>query len=725
MAKALVIFIALFFISFANAIYPMPIPGASNNVLKSDGTNWVSGAVPLGAPSGILPVANGGTGLSSGTDGGILAFSATGTIVSSGLLTANQLIKGGGAGVAPSTLTAGSQYQVLVMGAANPGYGQVNLSQSAAITGTLPVGNGGTGTTSFGAHHIWIGNGTSAPTEYAIGGGQIMVGVASADPSFTANPTLGVAATTSGTLSLANGSGGGASVAIKNLSTTSAWNFNLPSTAGSSSDVLTSAGGASSDMTWTGAVSTNTNSTIVKRDGSGNFSAGTITAALTGTASGNATITPTNHGVVLSGSANAVTATAAGSAGQVLTSGGASADPVWTTATYPATVATGDILTATGTNALGVIAASTSGYVLTANGAGVAATWQAASASGGSTGVYAYNFLLNGGFDWWQFGGTSATVTAAGGGTPTSVYLYMPDQWYVRNVLGGGTVEGIITFSQQTAVTNGSGYGARVKITTAPTGTGIQNGAELWQTLSNVATVPLIGATASVGGLIRCLGNVDQVGVQFFYGTTEVKAGVANTIGSEATATCNTTTFVTLKTEGISLGTSMTRAGTIGIRIRPTHVSSGNLYDLNNGYEVEQWMLNVGSTLATFNRQHSNPADELHALQYFYEKSYDPTTAIATSTDIGEWIFQDWTTSSNLAHTIRSVCKRADPSLRTWDRAGNATRASVYTLGGWVRTDNQNVLNGNNYLSQCSVQISTVVSTASNYGWHWELDSRL
>ena len=55
--------------------------------------------------SGVLPVANGGTGLSSGTSGGVLAFTATGTIASSTALAASALVIGGGAGVAPSTTT--------------------------------------------------------------------------------------------------------------------------------------------------------------------------------------------------------------------------------------------------------------------------------------------------------------------------------------------------------------------------------------------------------------------------------------------------------------------------------------------------------------------------------------------------------------------------------------------------------------------------------------------
>lgn len=55
--------------------------------------------------TGTLPVANGGTGLTSGTSGGIPAYTASGTLASSGALTANLPVIGGGAGVAPSVGT--------------------------------------------------------------------------------------------------------------------------------------------------------------------------------------------------------------------------------------------------------------------------------------------------------------------------------------------------------------------------------------------------------------------------------------------------------------------------------------------------------------------------------------------------------------------------------------------------------------------------------------------
>jgi hypothetical protein len=55
--------------------------------------------------TGTLPVANGGTGLTSGTSGGVLYYSAAGTLASSAALTASALIIGGGAGSAPATTT--------------------------------------------------------------------------------------------------------------------------------------------------------------------------------------------------------------------------------------------------------------------------------------------------------------------------------------------------------------------------------------------------------------------------------------------------------------------------------------------------------------------------------------------------------------------------------------------------------------------------------------------
>lgn len=82
---------------------------------------------------------------------------------------------------------------------------------------------------------------------------------------------------------------------------------------------------------------------------------GTGAVTLTGVLTGNGTSavtasTVTQHGVIVGGASNAVTSTAVGSTGQVLQAN-SSADPTYSTATYPSTATgTGTILRADGTN---------------------------------------------------------------------------------------------------------------------------------------------------------------------------------------------------------------------------------------------------------------------------------------------------------------------------------------------------------------------------------------
>ena len=118
-----------------------------------------TGAVTV---AGTLAVANGGTGLTAGTSGGILAYTATGTLASSALLAANALMIGGGAGVAPSTVTTGTGV-VTALG--------VNTGSSGAFVvngGALGTPSSGTVTNLTGTASINI-NGTVGATTVNIG----------------------------------------------------------------------------------------------------------------------------------------------------------------------------------------------------------------------------------------------------------------------------------------------------------------------------------------------------------------------------------------------------------------------------------------------------------------------------------------------------------------------------------------------------------------------------
>jgi hypothetical protein len=153
--------------------------GANGYLLTSDGTtaSWVAapasgvttfsagttGLTPSSATggaitlAGTLAVANGGTGLTAGTSGGILAYTATGTLASSGLLAANALMIGGGAGVAPSTVTTGTGV-VTALG--------VNVGSAGAFVtfnGALGTPSSGTVTNLTGTASINI-NGTVGAT---------------------------------------------------------------------------------------------------------------------------------------------------------------------------------------------------------------------------------------------------------------------------------------------------------------------------------------------------------------------------------------------------------------------------------------------------------------------------------------------------------------------------------------------------------------------------------
>jgi hypothetical protein len=66
----------------------------------STSTTFVNAATNV---TGTLPVVNGGTNLSAGTSGGVLAYTASGVLASSGALAANNVVVGGGAGAAPSS----------------------------------------------------------------------------------------------------------------------------------------------------------------------------------------------------------------------------------------------------------------------------------------------------------------------------------------------------------------------------------------------------------------------------------------------------------------------------------------------------------------------------------------------------------------------------------------------------------------------------------------------
>ena len=106
--------------------------------------SWTGGIVSVATPT-TTPAFT-----VAGTSGGIPYFSSGTAWASSGTLTASRIVLGGGAGAAPTVLgSLGTTTTVLHGNAAGaPTFGAVSLT--ADVSGTLPIANGGTGTSTAG-----------------------------------------------------------------------------------------------------------------------------------------------------------------------------------------------------------------------------------------------------------------------------------------------------------------------------------------------------------------------------------------------------------------------------------------------------------------------------------------------------------------------------------------------------------------------------------------------
>jgi len=161
--------------------------------------------------SSTLAVGSGGTGATSLTDGGILLGSGTGPITAMGVLADGAMIVGDGTGdpVAESGATLRTSIGVDAAGTDNStdvtlvtsSHDYLSISSQAItlgavsladdVTGTLPVGSGGTGATTLTNGGILLGSGTGAITAMAVlADGAMIVGDGTTDPVAESGATL-------------------------------------------------------------------------------------------------------------------------------------------------------------------------------------------------------------------------------------------------------------------------------------------------------------------------------------------------------------------------------------------------------------------------------------------------------------------------------------------------------------------------------------------------------
>lgn len=159
--------------------------------LEVDGTIFTADAqITGGAITGItdIVVADGGTGFSSCTDGGLILGSGTNPFTCLGEATNGQIPIGDGTTDPQLATITGTANEITVTN----GSASITLSIPDAVTlvtltltNDLAVANGGTGASSLTDNAVLIGSGTGAITALGVGtNGQILIGSTSADPTF-------------------------------------------------------------------------------------------------------------------------------------------------------------------------------------------------------------------------------------------------------------------------------------------------------------------------------------------------------------------------------------------------------------------------------------------------------------------------------------------------------------------------------------------------------------
>ena len=151
-------------------------------------------------------VAKGGTGISSGTSGGVPYFNSTSTIASSGALTANQIVLGGGAS-GPAALGSLGTVNTVLHGNAGgaPSFSAVSLT--ADVSGILPATSGGTGQNAYTVGDLLYANTTTTLAKLAdvATGNALISGGVGVAPSWG---QINLTTTVSGILPQGNGGTG-------------------------------------------------------------------------------------------------------------------------------------------------------------------------------------------------------------------------------------------------------------------------------------------------------------------------------------------------------------------------------------------------------------------------------------------------------------------------------------------------------------------------------------
>ena len=397
--------------SAAHVISRLSANATATRYLANTGVNNIPNWDQVNLSNGVtntLPVGNGGTGQTSLTAHGILLGEGTSAIGITTAGTSGQIITSGGSSADPawttSTYPSSTNAGALLVATAANVVGQLGstgtagtiltsggaltvpawstttyadtIAKGALVVATAANAIGSLGSTGTSGQHLTSAGAATVPawstSTYAdtIGAGAIVVA--------TAANTIG---------SLGSTGSAGQLLVSQGTTTVPAWTTAVYPTDSAAGDIIY----GSATHTYGRLSFVNAATLYLANTGSSstlpawaqiNLANGVTNTLPVGNGGTGQSSALTSSGIVYASSTTTMATTAAGTGtsgtnGKVLM-GVSSGAPVFSTALYPSTCATGDIVSGTATNTLGVIAGSTalSNYVLLGNGANVAPTWQ-------------------------------------------------------------------------------------------------------------------------------------------------------------------------------------------------------------------------------------------------------------------------------------------------------------------------------------------------------------
>lgn len=569
--------------------------------------------------------------------------------------------------------------------AGNPSWGSTVLTQD--VSGILPKVNGGDGVSTLTANLPVLGNGSGPVTQGTRSG----------------NTT--VFATTSGSLPTNDCAKFDANGNIVDAGACSSGSV----TSVTASSPISSSGGTTPNISLTGVV------------------------AVANGGQGNATLTA--RGVLIGEGTSPVSSTVAGASGTLLTAQGASADPIWTTATYPATTTVNQLLYSSATNTVGGLATFNSS-VLTTSSSGVPTWIGSLTVPNGGTGktTFTSNLPLIG-------NGTGAIAQGTVSGNTTEF-----------GTVTGATVNGDCAKwdASGNLIDSGSGCGSGGGSVNSVTATGpltSSGGANpnivLLNAASTVYGFDIPASTLHIGyvnGFQPSLIGASPTNPAFnFVSTDELDVGVGSTVsglqainaeveydGSSATGVA--TGEHTGASDGASNATNFTtpittNGGTLrGIRARAAHNGSGTMSGMT-GVSADV-ALNSGAGALTdgaaFTAQGPTVANGTTMTNYYGFRSNNNAATGTLTNNYGVWVDNmtaggtNWsifsgTAQSALAGKVRIGSSSAPSS--TLDVTGSFAASGQVTLSnygvGLLQSSGTGVIssNGNQLRRTCNIVI--------------------